>query len=102
MSLLGVIVDNFGQTIELTVVDIDTEAAVDISTYTTKQIQFKDPGGTVTTKTAAFVTDGTDGKIDYDLEDELIDTDGTWKVRAKLSAVAGVLHSKWIEMPVEA
>ena len=100
MTIEGIVTDNFGQVIELTVLDVDTDAAIDLSTYTTKSIQFKDPAGSVTTKTATFVTDGTDGKIKYTLEDELIDVDGTWYVRAQVSSAGTQLSSAWIIMPV--
>ena len=43
----------------------DGETAVDVSGATTKQIVFQKPSGTSVTQTAAFVTDGTNGQIQY-------------------------------------
>lgn len=101
MSLTGVVVNNWGQKIELTVVDIDTNAAVDISSYTTLQIVFKDPAGSQTAKTAAFVTSGTDGKLDYTIEQDLLDVDGTWQVRARVSTAQALLQTEWVDMHVQ-
>lgn len=52
-----------GTVFELTIVDQDS-AVVDISTAT-RQILFEKPSGATLTKTAALVTDGTDGKMKY-------------------------------------
>lgn len=83
MSLLDVIGGDFGQPIELTFIDVDTNAAADISGYVTVQMIFTNPAGTVTTKTAAFKTDGSDGIITYTPEDGLL-TAGVWDVRGRV------------------
>ena len=57
---------DFGRTIRLTIKDQDG-SAVDVSAATTKQIILKPKGGTGAAKTAAFYTDGTDGKVQYAL-----------------------------------
>jgi len=55
-------VGDIGTKIRLTV--YDSENPADISNATTKTISFKPKNGEVITKTAEFVTDGTDGKIE--------------------------------------
>jgi hypothetical protein len=67
--------------------------AVDISSYTTRQFIFKSPGGTKTTKTATFDTDGTDGVLKYTVEDGLINEAGNWNVQARISKTGVVLTS---------
>lgn len=67
--------------IVLTIKEKDSSGAlavVDCSGVTTKQIIFKKPDNTLITKTAAFVTNGTDGKIKYRTIAGDIDQVGTW------------------------
>lgn len=100
MTIEGITTNNYGQIIVLTVLDVDTDTPIDISSYTTRQMVFKDPTGNETAKTAFFVTDGSDGKIKHTLEDGHIDVDGTWYVRAKLTTGGSQLSSAWLIMPV--
>lgn len=94
MSLDNIIKDDYGQTIELTFIDVDTNAAADISGYsTTKQMIFTAPDGTETTKTATFKTDGTDGIIEYTVESAFIDDEGGWQVRGKVSGASATLST---------
>jgi hypothetical protein len=71
----------FGQKFQVQVVD-SLAVARDISSYTTTQLRFKDPAGAVTTKTAVFVTDGTDGWLEYERLTGEFDTAGPWKIDA--------------------
>lgn len=68
-------------------------AAVDISSYTTRQFIFKSPSGVKTTKTATFDTDGTDGVLKYTVEDGLINESGNWYVQARIGKTGAVLTS---------
>lgn len=43
----------------------ETGAVINVSSATTKLIYFRAPGGTVYSVTAAFDTDGSDGKVKY-------------------------------------
>ena len=87
MSLNDIIVDDYGQIIKLTFIDVDTSAAADISTYSsTIQMIFTDPAGNNTTKTATFDSDGSDGIIKYTVEDGLIDEAGYWTVRGRVTS----------------
>lgn len=73
-------VGDVGTAFKITVKDED-EAVIDISTATLKQIWFQKADGTVVTKTASFVTDGTDGQMQYVTEDDDLDQTGKWKIQ---------------------
>jgi hypothetical protein len=81
--------------------DPTTDPAEDISSYTTIQVEIKDPSGNIATETAAFFTDGTDGKVKYTTVLNDIDEIGNWNIRAKVS-VSGliVMYSTWLGFPV--
>jgi hypothetical protein len=83
---------DYGYDIELTVYDPDGETVKDISSYTTSQeILFISPKGKhAVLKTAAFVTDGTDGKIDYQRASGDFDELGLWTMRAKVQTATEV------------
>jgi hypothetical protein len=101
MSLDKVVAGDYGHVMDLTVQDVDTEAAADLSSYTTVQVEFKDPGGSIVTKTAAFATDGSNGVVRYTLADGDIHVGGKWAVRAKLSKDGALLRSVWEDFTVE-
>lgn len=70
-----------GVAITLPIVDQDGNI-IDVSSATTKTIYLRKPDGTtILTKTATFVTDGTDGEIQYVTVKDEIDTVGVWKVQ---------------------
>ena len=64
-------------------------AAIDVSTASVKYIYFQDPSGVKTQKTAAFYTDGTDGKIQYTTTAGDIDLVGTWMVQGYVETSLG-------------
>lgn len=72
--------NDFGIDILLNAIDQDC-AVVDLSAATEVEFEFRKPDGSIVTKTAAFVTDGTDGKCRYSVESGLLDVAGTWTVR---------------------
>ena len=84
MSLDGLHIGQYGVTVTITLNDIDTDTAADISSYTTLTVDLKSPSGTVTTKTASFVTDGSDGQVQFDLESGDLDETGRWKIQVNL------------------
>lgn len=93
MSLQNIIASDYGQVIELTFIDVDTDAAADISGYsTTKQMIFTLPDGTSATKTATFKTDGTDGIIQYTVESSFL-TAGAWEVRGRVLSASAQLST---------
>ena len=69
---------------QFTVTVQDGTTVVDISTASTKQLIFKKPGGTILTKSTSFVTDGTDGKMQYVSLDVDLSDDGVWKMQGKV------------------
>ncbi len=71
----------------------DGANAVDISAATTQQLIFQAPSGAKKTKEAAFVTDGSDGQLEYTLVDGDLDELGYWKLQAYVVSPAGSWHS---------
>lgn len=99
MSESKVFVGDIGTVIEMTVTNQD-DAVVDLSTATTKQIILKKPDGTKLTKTASFVTDGTDGKLSYTTASGDIDQSGPWQLQAYVVLSGGSWHTTKAEMEV--
>lgn len=94
MSLTNIVAGDYGQVIKLTFLDVDTNAAADISSYTTSQVMvFTSPAGVATSKAAAFDTDGEDGIIKYTVEASFL-TAGNWKVRGRVASGAAVLTTE--------
>lgn len=102
MSLNKITAEDYGQILTITIKDTDTDAAADISAYTTaKQVFLKDPSGNISTaKTAAWVTDGTDGQIKYTLANGDIDEPGMWHICARVTSGSAVLTSEWVSFSV--
>ncbi len=70
-----------GQIIRLIARFVEDESPKDVSAATTIEIRLEKPDGTVLTKTAGFVSDGTDGKIFYDTLSTDLDVDGGWAIQ---------------------
>jgi hypothetical protein len=88
MSLQYIVAGDFGQVIELTFIDVDTNAAADISSYSsTIEMVFTSPADVVTAKTATFKTDGTDGIIQWTTTDGFL-TAGWWRVRGRVQGAS--------------
>ena len=79
---------DIGTVFRLSIVDT-AGTAIDVSTATVKYIYFQDPSGVKTQKTAAFYTDGTDGKIQYTTIAGDIDEVGTWMVQGYVETSLG-------------
>lgn len=93
MSLLHIISGDYGQIVEITFVDVDTNEAANISSYgTTIQMVFTSPAGEDTAKTATFKTDGSDGIIKYTTEEDFL-TAGFWYVRGRVASATAVLST---------
>lgn len=71
---------DIGTTFVLTIVDT-AGAAINVSTASIKKIYFVDPNGGKLAKTAAFTTDGSDGKIQYVGVSGDIDVVGSWRMQ---------------------
>ncbi len=79
--------NDIGTVFEVTVQD--DGVIVDISGATTKEIIFKKSRGEVVTKSAAFTTDGVDGKMRYVAVAGDLDERGQWELQAHVVLVAG-------------
>ncbi len=102
MSFDSIIEGDYGQIMELTYIDVDTDAAADISTYddTITMIFTEVDSGMTTAKTATFVTDGTDGKIKWTTENGFL-TAGRWQVRGQVIETAtAVLSTELIDFRI--
>lgn len=60
-------------------------AARDISTFTTTELVFEKPDGTVVVKDVDFQTDGTDGLLAYTTADGDLTPWGSFKVQAHIA-----------------
>ena len=68
---------------------MDGDDVVNVSAATTKNLLFRSPTGTVSTKAASFTTDGSDGKIQYtSLVTDFIVV-GEWTVQASIVMPTG-------------
>lgn len=80
-------VGDIGTIFEITIVDCDSP--VNITAATEKTIIFSKPDGTIVEKAASFSTDGADGKIRYYTIANDLDTDGKWKIQARIVLPSG-------------
>lgn len=87
--------NDIGTTFTITIVD-DDSVAVDISGATTVSMIFLKPDQTTITKTATFVTDGSDGKIQYETVDGDLDQSGLWHIQGYVDISSGdtIFHSE--------
>lgn len=92
-------VGDVGTIFEITV--LENNVALDISAATDQKILFRKPDGTVLTKTAAFTTDGTDGKIEYQSQAGDIDVKGTWEIQGRLVLPQGTFYTRATSFRVE-
>jgi hypothetical protein len=75
-------VGQIGLAVRAHIIDEDG-ADIDVSGASTKQIKLRSPSGTVDTHTAAFTSDGTDGRIQYVTANAAdLDGPGWWKAAA--------------------
>lgn len=98
MSLIGIIQDDYGAVITITVQE--DEAAADISAFTTLETLLCAPNGDTITKVTTFGTDGTDGVLKVVLVAGDLDQRGRWFLQARLSKTGQVLHSNAIAFTV--
>ena len=72
---------------------MENDAVLDIRLATTKQIIFKSPSGVKKVKDAEFVTDGRDGKLQYEtIENDLNKAEG-WNIQVYLEFESGTWHT---------
>ena len=100
-TLKGITAGEYGKNIVLTLVDSGT--AVNISSYSTITVEFKHDKGDIT-RTAAFVTDGTNGQIQFSFgsaSDQNLPYEGTWKGQVILYKTGELSRSEVFEIKVE-
>ncbi len=73
---------------------------VDISTATTKTITFEKPDGITITRAGSFVTDGTDGVLEYVSVDGDLDIGGNWRLQAYADIGGWAGHSDIVNFKV--
>jgi len=83
--------NDIGTVFRVTLYDCDN--AVDLSTASVKQFVFKKPDESVVTKDAVFLTDGTDGVVQYVTIASDLDLPGKWKIQARVTLPTGVWSS---------
>ena len=71
----------------------DGSSAVYISSATTKELIVKKPSGTKLTKATAFSTDGTDGKMKYNIGSDDLDEAGSYKLQGKVVISDGTFYT---------
>jgi hypothetical protein len=90
----GIHVGDIGTQFRVTVQDCNS-TAINISDATETYIIFKKPDGSTVTKTATFLTDGSDGKIRYTAASGDLDTVGSWKIQSYIVTPSGSWHSEF-------
>jgi hypothetical protein len=90
----GIHTGDIGTQFRVTVQDCNS-TAIDLSTASSKSIIFKKPNGTSLTKSASFLTDGSDGIITYTSESDDLDTVGSWKIQAHVVFPSGEWRSEF-------
>lgn len=101
-KISGIVVGQYGEAIVLTVVD-KNGVAIDVSSYSTSiNVTLRDP---YTLKTlsysASFVTDGTDGQIQFTPVAGDIDRAGVWEGQIKLEKVSAVALTQIFSIEIE-
>lgn len=99
MSSGEIHVGDIGTIFRVTVTDQDG-SIVDISGASTRLILLRDPYGKKLSKTGAFTTDGTDGKMQYASVSGDIGRAGTWKIQGKVIIPAGTFYTDITEFEV--
>lgn len=91
-------VGDFNTSLVVTIKDGDS--IVDISTATAKYLKLKKPDGVVLQKNTTFLTDGTDGKMQYITVSGDITICGTWKMQGNIELGGGKFGSDIISFKV--
>lgn len=84
-------VDDIGTKFSITIKDGDN--TVDLSTASVITLIFKKPDDEVISRVASFTTNGTDGKVYYDIIHGDLDEAGYYKLQAKVTFVNGVFYT---------
>jgi len=95
---MGIHQGDIGTRLRVTV--MDGAAVMDLRTATTKEIVLRKPTGATVTKTAAFVTDGADGQIEYTTLAGDLDSDSMWQMQARVVLPSGAWRTDVAYFPV--
>jgi hypothetical protein len=96
---------DLGVPLDYTAVD-ETGAVINLQSATEKQYTIVRPDGSSEEVDATFITNGSDGKLRYVLDE--VDQVGIWKYRAFYTTPLGTYHGAWLEFyagepsPIEA
>lgn len=71
----------------------ESTSPVNLSSALVRQMLFKTPSGSILTKSASLVTDGTDGKIKYATVSGDLSVAGAWSLEAYVELTTGSWHS---------
>lgn len=82
-------VNDIGTSIQLTIINRETDAIVNLSTLLDATFTFARPDGTTFDRTATLYTDGTDGILVYATVDGDFDVAGRWRVQANYELGTG-------------
>jgi hypothetical protein len=82
-----VFVGDIGTALRLTITE--SGSALDVSGVGTAYIKLRKPNGQLLTKTASFVSGGTDGRIQYVTQANDLDEPGRWRIQAYLTNLGG-------------
>ena len=94
-------VGDTGALIQVTVLDEDSLLPKDLSGVITKQLWLGPPNGPRREYDATFITDGTDGQLEYSTGTGDLDEGGTWSVQAYyVTAASKEKHSTLGEFTV--
>lgn len=101
-KIKGIVAGQYGDAIILTVVDKDG-TAVDISSYTTSiTVTLRDIFTLKTVNsTGSFVSDGTDGRVQFTPAAGELDRAGTWEGQIKLEKASAVAMTKVFSIEIE-
>ena len=85
-------VGDIGTVFRFTIQDQDCDI-VNLVTQTELLVFFKRPDGQSLQRSAALVTDGTDGQISYTTVAGDLSLEGRWSVQARVAIATGTFHS---------
>ncbi len=93
-------VGDHGTGIKITIKDQDG-IPVNISTASSLALSIIKPNGVILSKSGEFVTNGTDGQLQYIIVNGDIDVSGIWEISANLVMLGGTYSSDRYEFRVE-
>jgi hypothetical protein len=84
-----------GYVLEVQVMQRGGGGADNISSATDLQVHLEAPNGRGIERTAAFTSDGTDGKLRYTATSADVNGKGVWKIRGHYHEAGSLRHTEW-------